>query len=59
MAVLLEAAHDTICCGDVVAIVTVLEGFDQDDVGVYVLVEHDELVAVVGSDGGTAHVVGV
>ena len=59
MPVLLEAGHDGVCCGEAVAIVTGMEWFDQDDVGVYVEGEHDELVAAAGAERETAHVVGV
>ena len=38
---------------------TGLEGFDQDDVVVYLVGEYDEVVAAAGADGKTAHVVGV
>ena len=51
MPILLKAVHDAVFCGEVVAIVTGLEGFDQDDVGFYMVGEHDEVVAAAGADG--------
>ena len=38
---------------------TGLEWIDQDDVRFYVVGNHDEVVAAAGSEGETAHVVGV
>ena len=46
-------------CGEAVVVVTVLELFDQDDDGVYIVGEHDELVSAAGADGETTHVIGV
>ena len=51
MPVLLEAGHDAVFCNKVMTIMTGLEGFDQDDVGVYVVGEHNEVVAATGADG--------
>ena len=59
MPVLLEAGHEAVFFGEAVVIVMGLEGFDQDDVEVYMVGEYDEVVAAAGVDGKTAHDVGV
>ena len=59
MPVLLDAGHDAVFCNKVMTIITGLEGFDQDDVGVYVVGEHDEVFSNARSDGETTHVVSV
>ena len=41
------------------AVVAGLEGFNQDDVAVDLVGEHDEVVAAARADGEAAHVVGV
>ena len=38
---------------------TGLDGFGQDDVGVYMVGEHDEVVAAAGAGGEMSQVVGV
>ena len=59
MLVIPEAGHDAVFFGEAVAIVTGLEWLDQDDVGVYVVGKHDEVVAAARAEGETAHVIGV
>ena len=59
MLVIPEAGHDAVFFGEAVAIVTGLEWLDQDDVGVYVVGKHDEVVAAARADGETTHVVSV
>ena len=59
VAVLLQAGHDAVGCGEAVAVVLGLEGLDHDSVGVDVVGEHDVLVAAARADGEAAHVVGV
>ena len=49
MEVLLELGHDAVCCGEAMAIMTLLEWLDQYDVGLYVVGEHDEVVAAAGA----------
>ena len=46
-------------CGDTVAILAGLEGFDEDDVGVAMVSEHEVLVAAAGAEWEAACVVGV
>ena len=36
-----------------------LEWFDQDNVSVYMVYEHDEVFVAAGADGETTHVFGV
>ena len=55
----LEARHDEVCCSKAVEIVTGIEWPDKDDVGVYVVGDHDEVVAAARADGETAHFFGV
>ena len=55
----LEAGHNAGVCGDTVAIFAGLEGFDEDDVGVAMLDNHEVLVAAMGADLEAARVVGV
>ena len=59
VAVLLEAVHDAGVCGDTVAILAGLEGFDEDDVGVTMVSDHELLVAAAGAEWEAACVVGV
>ena len=55
----LEAGHDAGLCGDTVAILGGLEGFDEDDVGVAMVGDHEVLVAAEGAEWEAARVVGV
>ena len=48
VAALLEAGHDADVCRDTVAILAGLEGFDEDDVGVAMVINHEVLVAAEG-----------
>ena len=59
VATLLEAGHDAGVCGDTVAIVAGLEGFNEDDVGVAMVSNHKVLVVAVGAGWEAACVVGV
>ena len=59
MAILLEAGHISVGCNKVVAVVAGMEWFGQDDIGVYVVDKHDEVVAAAGVDEETTHAVGV
>ena len=59
MAVLLESVQDAVCCGKAVAIILILERLDQDEVLVYMIYEHDEVVAAAVAEGESAHFVGV
>ena len=59
MAVLLESVQDAVCCGKAVAIILLLERLDQDEVLVYMIYEHDEVVAAAVAEGESAHFVGV
>ena len=45
MAALLEAGHDAGVCGDTMEILAGLEGFNEDDVGVAMVSDHEVLVA--------------
>ena len=55
----MKAGHDAIGCGKAVAVVFGFEGFDEDDVGVDVVGEHDIVVPAAKADGEKARVVGV
>ena len=45
VAALLEAGHDVSVCRDTVAILARLEGFNEDDVGVAMVSDHEVLIA--------------
>ena len=55
----LEAGHDVGIGWDVVAVFASLERIDEDDVGVAVICDHEELVAAAGTDHEASRVVGV
>ena len=55
----LEARHDVVVRGKTVAIIARLKCRDKDGVGVYVVGNHDVLVATLGADGEPTHVIGV
>ena len=59
MAMLLEAGNNVVGCGELVAVVLVLERFGQDEVVVYVVGEHDEVVDATRAERKTTHFVGV
>ena len=59
VAALLEAGHDARVCGDTVAILAGLEGFNKDDVGVAMVSNHEVLVATAGAEWEAAYVVSV
>ena len=59
MVVLLESGHDAVSRGEAVAIVSWLERLKNDDIGVYMLCEHDEVISAAGADWELDHVVGV
>ena len=50
VAALLEAGHDAGVCGDTVAILVGLEGFNEDDIGVAKVNDHELLVAAAGAE---------
>ena len=54
-----EAGHDPICGGEAVAVVAGFEWLCQDDIGVHVVGEHEEVVAVSGAKREPAHVISV
>ena len=58
VALLFEFRHDTSVGWDAVAVVSGLEGLNEDGVGAAVVGEHDVLVATARADGEAAHVVG-
>ena len=58
LASLLEIGHDASVGWYAVAIVFGLEGFDEDDIVVAVVGEHDVLVVAARTDGEAAHVIG-
>ena len=59
MAVLCEAGRDSICGGKSVAVVAGFEWIHQDDVGVHMVGEHEEVVAASGANREPAHVISV
>ena len=59
MAALCEADHDLICGNDAVAVVAGFEWLHQDDIGVHMLGEHEEVVAALGANREPAHVISV
>ena len=59
MAALLEAGHDAGVCEDTVAILAGLGDFNEDDVSVAMVSDHELLVAAVGAEWEAACVVGV
>ena len=59
VAILLEAGHNLVVCSKAVAVVAGMERFGQDEIGVYVIGKHDEVVAAVRADEETTHAVGV
>ena len=59
VAALLEASHYAGVCGDTVAILAGMEGFNEDDVGVAMVSNHEVLVAAAGAEWEAACVVGV
>ena len=50
MAALCEAGHDSICDGKAVAVVAGFEWIHQDDIGVHMVGEHEEVVALSGAN---------
>ena len=59
MAVIFEAGHDPICGGETVLVVAGLEWLHQDDIGVQMLGDHEEVVAALGANWEPAHVISV
>ena len=59
MAVLCEAGRDLNYGGKSVAVVAGFEWIHQDDVGVHMVVEHEEVVAASGANREPAHVISV
>ena len=55
----LEAGHDASVCSDTVAILAGLEGFDEDEVSVAVVCDHEVLVADAVADQEASCFVGV
>ena len=54
-----ETSHDFVVCGNAMMVGLGLEWLDQDCIGTGVIRQHDILVAALGADWETAHVVGV
>ena len=54
-----EAGHDAGMSSNAMAVVVRLEGFDEDDVAVTVVDQHDVLVATTGAGGEASHIVHV
>ena len=59
MATLCQAGHDSICGGKAVSVVAGFEWLHQDDIGVHMIGEHEEVVAPSGSSQEPAHVISV
>ena len=59
MSPLLEARHDAAVGCYVVAVMTVLKGFNQDDVAVAMKFEHDVAATRAGADGEPAYVTSI
>ena len=59
MAALCEAVHDSICGSEAVAVVAGFEWLHQDDIGVHMVGEHEEVVAASGANQEPAHVISV
>ena len=54
-----ETSHNFVVCGNAMMAGLGLEWLDQDCIGTGVVRQHDILVATLGADWETAHVVGV
>ena len=54
-----ETSHDFVVCRNAMMVGLGLEWLDQDCIGTSVVRQHDILVAALGADWETAHVVGV
>ena len=52
MAALCEAGHDSICGSEAVAVVAGFEWLHQDDIGVHMVGEYEEVVAACGGNVG-------
>ena len=59
MATLCEAGHDSICGGDLVAVVAEFEWLHQDDIGVHMVGDNDKVVAASGANWEPAYVISV
>ena len=59
MTTLFEAGHDPICGGEAVTVVSGFEWIHQDDIGVYMVGDHEEVVAALGANQEPAHAIGV
>ena len=57
VAAILEPRHDAVVLRDAVLVVPVLEGFEQNGIGVDMVRQHNAVVAAEGSDREAAHVV--
>ena len=54
-----EARHDAALGRNMVAVMTILKGFNKDCVTVAMECEHDVAVARAGADGKPAHVISI
>ena len=59
MDALCEAGHDSICGGKAVVFVVGFEWLHQDDIGVHMVGEHEEVVAASGANWEPAYVISV
>ena len=59
MDALCGAGHDAICGSEAVVVVAGFEWIHQDDIGVHMVVEHEEVVAASGANREPAHVISV
>ena len=57
VAAILEMRHDAVVCRDAVSVMTGLEGFDQNGIGVDVVHQHNIVVATEVADREAAHVI--
>ena len=59
MAALCESVHDSICDGEAVAVVVGFKWLHQDDIGVHMVGEHEEVVAAAGANREPDHGISV
>ena len=54
-----DSGHDLICGGKAVAVVEGFEWFYQDDIGVHMVLENEEVFAAAGANREPAHVISI
>ena len=59
MAAICKTGHDSICGVEAVTVVAGFEWIQQDDIGVHMVGEHEEVVDTLGANLETAHVISV